>query len=859
MSAPTDRLERALPEPIPGDGKEQLRLGFDGVAETAPNLHYPCGRWAELAPCAVLLTEYRLVILHHDGRRPNAAIPLLALESNPELKQADGKWSKDWGGGAAVWQVELVHKLPFTWTLVFRNAQRAEGQGLARLISTQRDQHMRELPCMFAFKHAKAYGEAYKDDGLVDGWTLYDVERELERQVGPASIPGAADESAGRGIGKNLRPWYRIAQLEPKGEEGSSPTYPNRFVVPIEATDKLIQAILPFRSRGRVPMVSYVHLPTGASLARASQPLNGLKGKRNDADEIMLVSLLPSAYKVGGTPIPACYSDFSGKGAAAAAAAVATGDAADRSPKVAAVVPGGARPPPLAGGGRPPPLATGRPPPLPTGRPPPLTGPPRQGSTGSAPPSAAAAGDAAGESPPSAALGVKEKERERGHIVIFDARSQAAARANAAGRGGGYEDVRSGYKGGRLYFLDMGNVHAVLASWEGIRKLVSAHNNNISTTNDRDLVPGNENTNCRFLKHWEKTDWVLHCQRLLWGACRIVDELLAGNSALVHCSDGWDRTAQLTSTAMLLIDPYYRTIKGFAVLVEKEFLAAGHKFAERSGHQVTGTMQRSPWAQKLAADDDDDEDDKGKREGIARHTRHGRHQEVAPIFCQWLDAVFQVVRQFPFSFEFTPAMLEYLAEAVYSGRFGTFLCNFDKEREGEGVKTGTVSVWTELLRLAQQERAGGGSGRLRLLNPLYRPAGRSRVLRPSPNGKRMAIWESLYLRYDAELSTCDKCPSEAVLNQCARWKEEALRLRQRLRLAAEQQEAEAEDSDQAGSGGEDGPPNAFESSFAGLRTESPTPPAGAKPCGDDAAGRGAARAKRRDPFNPCDSSDSEPG
>lgn len=34
---------------------------------------------------------------------------------------------------------------------------------------------------------------------------------------------------------------------------------------------------------------------------------------------------------------------------------------------------------------------------------------------------------------------------------------------------------------------------------------------------------------------------------------------------LVHCSDGWDRTAQLCSLAQLMMDPYYRTIEGFIV------------------------------------------------------------------------------------------------------------------------------------------------------------------------------------------------------------------------------------------------------------------------------------------------------
>lgn len=36
-------------------------------------------------------------------------------------------------------------------------------------------------------------------------------------------------------------------------------------------------------------------------------------------------------------------------------------------------------------------------------------------------------------------------------------------------------------------------------------------------------------------------------------------------SVLVHCSDGWDRTSQVCSLGALLLDSYYRTIKGFMV------------------------------------------------------------------------------------------------------------------------------------------------------------------------------------------------------------------------------------------------------------------------------------------------------
>lgn len=68
-------------------------------------------------------------------------------------------------------------------------------------------------------------------------------------------------------------------------------------------------------------------------------------------------------------------------------------------------------------------------------------------------------------------------------------------------------------------------------------------------------------------------------QLILAGALRIADRVESGKtSVVVHCSDGWDRTAQLTSLAMLMLDGYYRTVRGFQVLVEKEWLSFGHRF-----------------------------------------------------------------------------------------------------------------------------------------------------------------------------------------------------------------------------------------------------------------------------------------
>lgn len=83
----------------------------------------------------------------------------------------------------------------------------------------------------------------------------------------------------------------------------------------------------------------------------------------------------------------------------------------------------------------------------------------------------------------------------------------------------------------------------------------------------------------KWLSAIEATKWLEHMKCIISGAVRIVDKIENNKtSVLVHCSDGWDRTSQLTGLAMLLLDPYYRTLRGFEVLVEKEWLSFGHKF-----------------------------------------------------------------------------------------------------------------------------------------------------------------------------------------------------------------------------------------------------------------------------------------
>ncbi|KAI9914319.1 hypothetical protein PsorP6_007682 [Peronosclerospora sorghi] len=96
----------------------------------------------------------------------------------------------------------------------------------------------------------------------------------------------------------------------------------------------------------------------------------------------------------------------------------------------------------------------------------------------------------------------------------------------------------------------------------------------------------------------ENTRWLKHVMRVLSGARRVAEVLHEdGASVLVYCSDGWDRTPQLVALAQLILDPFYRSLLGFASLIEKEWCSFGHKFADSVGvgKDITDQPnQRSP-------------------------------------------------------------------------------------------------------------------------------------------------------------------------------------------------------------------------------------------------------------------------
>ncbi|XP_070619205.1 phosphatidylinositol-3,5-bisphosphate 3-phosphatase MTMR3 isoform X2 [Erythrolamprus reginae] len=280
-------------------------------------------------------------------------------------------------------------------------------------------------------------------------------------------------------------------------------------------------------------------------------------------------------------------------------------------------------------------------------------------------------------------------------LLILDARSYTAAVANRA-KGGGCECPEY-YPNCEVVFMGMANIHSIRKSFQSLRLLCTQMPD-----------PGN------WLSALESTKWLQHLSVLLKSALLVVHAVDRDQRpVLVHCSDGWDRTPQIVALSKLLLDPYYRTIEGFQVLVEMEWLDFGHKFADRCGHG-------------------ENSDDLNER---------------CPVFLQWLDCVHQLQRQFPCSFEFNEAFLVKLVQHTYSCLFGTFLCNNAKERGEKHTQERTCSVWS-LLR--------GGNKAFK--NLLYSSQSET-VLYPVCHVRNLMLWSAVYL-------PCSS-PSTPVDDSCA--------------------------------------------------------------------------------------------
>ena len=364
----------------------------------------------------------------------------------------------------------------------------------------------------------------------------------------------------------------------------------------------------------------------------------------------------------------------------------------------------------------------------------------------------------------------------RPYLYVVDTRPKINAMANRAA-GKGYENVDF-YQGVVFQFLGIQNIHVMRESQQ---KLIDAYTDSATTTSG-------------FQSALEASHHLKHIKSILDTSmfiARAVHDEKA--SVLVHCSDGWDRTAQTCSLAGIMLDPFYRTFQGLQILIEKEWLGFGHKFMDRCG------------------------------------LIKGDPHETSPVFAQFLDCVWQLMQLYPTAFEFNERLLIHIHDHIYSSQFGTFLGNNCRTRDKLELSSKTFSLWGFLARQKEE-----------YLNPLFSPPpkGTWPLLESSSVVQDYKWWHALYNCHD--LTVQPRESEHQMLSQMADvagiLEDQAALLSQRISELQSKLDVSAPASDQPdGDGQQEG--NATSMAMSDLLAALPDPktayvePRAAKQCG----------------------------
>lgn len=547
----------------------------------------------------------------------------------------------------------------------------------------------------------KLYAFTYQAQGAekdVNGWTVYNPMQEWRRMgVGPK-----ARNTAWRISDINLDYTY-------------SPTYPARLVVPTTISDNVLNYAGRYRSRVRIPVLTYLHPVNDCSITRCSQPLVGVRGNRSVQDEkliaaIFATSIVPSQ----GDSLEGSEVADAGSGASSIATHTPPRLSAENSMVNLAIMEDDV-------------IARAR--------------------TNAVP-----ANDADEEQP-------KLYGAQQSNLIV-DARPMVNALAMQA-VGMGSENMDHYPLIAKVY-LNIDNIHVMRDS---LNKVVDA-------LKDGDITPLPPTREAL-----AKSNWLKYIRIILDGAAVIARQVgLHHSHVLIHCSDGWDRTSQLSALSQLCLDPYYRTLDGFIVLVEKDFLAFGHMFRHRTGplssekwfdieperastapdpgraashafesalHSAKGFFKPVK-SSKHAAPDPDDSDAGPASSSPSPFAPKTKPKETSPVFHQFLDAVYQMTAQHPTRFEFNERFLRRLLYHLYSAQYGTFLYDSEASRVAARASERTGSVWDYFLaRRAQfinDKYEGGVDDNVR---------GRERLLFPSGN---VRWWSEVFGRTDEEMN-----------------------------------------------------------------------------------------------------------
>ena len=286
------------------------------------------------------------------------------------------------------------------------------------------------------------------------------------------------------------------------------------------------------------------------------------------------------------------------------------------------------------------------------------------------------------------------------YMYVVDLRPTINAIAQRAA-GKGYESLDF-YPNVKFIWGHIPNIHAVRESFTNFQEVLQRYDFNDSEQSQ--LL--------------ESCDWFTLIKKLLEVSLLCAHALVVEKSnILIHCSDGWDRTSQVSALIQILVDPFYRTIHGFIILIEKDWISFGHPFTKRCAHTK------------------------------------GEIKEYSPIFIQFLDCIWQLTCQFPTYFEFNESLLLLIANEVYRCKYGTFISESDKQRNELFLPFRTNSLWGKLHTSPNLYRNPCYDNDLSL-NIIY--------LKVQTDRRHLRIWSRLYCQF-----CCFKQPSENLVETLA--------------------------------------------------------------------------------------------
>lgn len=224
----------------------------------------------------------------------------------------------------------------------------------------------------------------------------------------------------------------------------------------------------------------------------------------------------------------------------------------------------------------------------------------------------------------------------------------------------------------------------------------------------------NTDVTADYLTQLHSTRWMREINKLLQTAKYVAEKLEDEQmSVLVSFESGFDFTTQVVSLAQLMLDPYYRTMDGFQVLIQKEWIWFGHKFQQRN----------LPIAEQ--------------------------HKEESPVFLQFIECVWQIMQQFPSVFEFNEEFLHLLIHHTYSARFGDFLANNIEEYYALELDKKTLSIWTWLhFHNLESNKFYNATYHLPRSNSAQKPFHTFICLSPECSLPALRPWTSYYAKYN---------------------------------------------------------------------------------------------------------------